>query len=247
MLLNWGDISQSPAKRNAPQTKEPPKYHSETRGQNISCPLQKNGNIPNESVPPQKSRSKRSRLTSCDLKANALRLGDGCQVDGITIESLCCLPSKLSDSNRALATDSHTRPPSPPPQLEEEQTNSNSSQTQPTKGWTTTFGDTGRSSEHPASDTQLTPSLGIFYISPPMVMDTLIPASSRAITSPPKMSLLLEVERIPAVIIRPRLILLTQTDCLNRNKLFNQQIQVHIQYLNCIVSTQDASSRKLKY
>ena len=38
---NWGDISHSPVNRKATQTNEPPKYHSKTRVQNLSCPLQK--------------------------------------------------------------------------------------------------------------------------------------------------------------------------------------------------------------
>ena len=39
-----------------------------------------------------------------------------------------------------------------------------------------------------ASDTKLTPSLGIYYISHPLVMDKLIAVNSRVITSPLKMS-----------------------------------------------------------
>ena len=55
----------------------------------------------------------------------------------------------------------------------------------------------------PASDTKLTHSLCI-YIGPPLVMDKLIPVNSRAITSPPEMGPLLDVECNPAVIIKPR-------------------------------------------
>ena len=56
----------------------------------------------------------------------------------------------------------------------------------------------------PASDTKLTHSLGIYSIGPPLVMDKLIPVISRAITSPPEMGPLLDVECKPAVIIKPR-------------------------------------------
>ena len=45
-----------------------------------------------------------------------------------------------------------------------------------------------------ASDTKLMTSLGICYISPPLVMDKLISVNSRVISSPPKKSLLLGVK-----------------------------------------------------
>ena len=47
----------------------------------------------------------------------------------------------------------------------------------------------------PASDTKLKAGPGINFIRPPLVMDKLIPVNSRAVTIPPKMSLLHEVER----------------------------------------------------
>ena len=75
-----------------------------------------------------------------------------------------------------------------------------------------------------ASDTKLTHSLGIYSIGPPLVMvlmDKLIPINSRVITSPLEMSPLLDVEYKPAVIIKPRFILVTHTDHLNWNKTFN--------------------------
>ena len=73
----------------------------------------------------------------------------------------------------------------------------------------------------PASGTKLTHSLGIYSIGPPLVMDKLIPVISRAITSPPEMGPLLDVECMPAVIIKLRFILVTHTDHLSRNKTFN--------------------------
>ena len=68
-------------------------------------------------------------------------------------------------------------------------------------------------------DTKQMSSLGIDYISSPLVMDKLIPINSRLIMSPPKLSLLLEVVHTPAVIIKIRLILVThivhlRTNCL---------------------------------
>ena len=82
----------------------------------------------------------------------------------------------------------------------------------------------GTSSVHqniPASDTKLTRSLGINFISPPLVMDKIISLNSRVNTSLPKMILLLGVEHKPAVTINRGLILLMLTDHLHRNKTFN--------------------------
>ena len=69
----------------------------------------------------------------------------------------------------------------------------------------------------PASDAELTPSFGIDYISPPLVMEKLIPVNSR----PPTMSLLREVEHTPAMIIKLRLILIMHPDHLGQNKTFH--------------------------
>ena len=93
-LWNCGDISHSPANRKATKTKEQPKYHSEMRGQNLSCPLQKK----KRTVPPQESRSNRSRFTSRDLKAKVVRLRVG------------LISIKLADCISAFPTDSETRP-----------------------------------------------------------------------------------------------------------------------------------------
>ena len=73
----------------------------------------------------------------------------------------------------------------------------------------------------PASDTKLTHSLGIYCTGSPLAMEKLIPVNSRAITSPPEMGPLLDVECTPAVIIKPRFILVTFMDHLSRNKTFN--------------------------
>ena len=58
----------------------------------------------------------------------------------------------------------------------------------------------------------------------------------RAITGPLKMSLLLEAKSMPALIIKPRLILVAHTDDLGWNKTSNQQQRMLIQNLNRIVS-----------
>ena len=72
----------------------------------------------------------------------------------------------------------------------------------------------------PASDARLMPSL-FMDICHPLVMDKLILVNLRAITSPPKMSPLLEVECTPAVIIYPRLVLVMLTDDLVGTKRSN--------------------------
>ena len=56
----------------------------------------------------------------------------------------------------------------------------------------------------------------------------LIPVNSRVITSPPKMSLLLDIERSPTVIIKPRHILVMHTDHLSLNKTFNAHSISHM-------------------
>ena len=72
-----------------------------------------------------------------------------------------------------------------------------------------------------ASDTKLMLSLSIYYIIPLLVMDKRIPVNSRPITSPPKMSLMLEVEHMPGVISKSRLVIVTHTDHFSQNKTFN--------------------------
>ena len=86
----------------------------------------------------------------------------------------------------------------------------------------------------PVSGTK--PTLGVGFISSHLTVDKLFPVKPRAITGPPKMSLLLEAKSTPALIIKPRLILLAHTDDLGWNKTSNQQQQMLIQNLNRIVS-----------
>ena len=74
----------------------------------------------------------------------------------------------------------------------------------------------------PVSGTKLMLSLAHFTV------DKLFPVNPRAITGPPKMSLLLEAKSMPALIIKPRLILVAHPDDLGFNKTSNQQQQMLI-------------------
>ena len=109
-----GDISHSPANRKATQTKEPPKYHSETRGQSLTRLLQKKRKHTQWVSATLGIQIQQEPLASRDLKAKVVRLGDGWQVDGRFTGSLDCYTSKLADSISALQTYSHTRPPPTP-------------------------------------------------------------------------------------------------------------------------------------
>ena len=64
----------------------------------------------------------------------------------------------------------------------------------------------------PVSITKLTPGLRVGIISSHLIADKLIPINLRAITGPPKMSLLLEAKSMPALIVKPRFILVTYTE-----------------------------------
>ena len=59
----------------------------------------------------------------------------------------------------------------------------------------------------PVSGTKLTLGLRVGFISSHLTVNKLLPVNPRAITGPPKMSLLLEAKSMPALIIKPRLIL----------------------------------------
>ena len=62
------------------------------------------------------------------------------------------------------------------------------------------------------SDTKLMLGLRVCFISSDLTTNKLFPINPRTVTGPPKMSLLLEVESTSALIIEPRLILVTYTD-----------------------------------
>ena len=59
----------------------------------------------------------------------------------------------------------------------------------------------------PVSITKLTLGLRVGIISSHLIADKLFPVNPRAITGPPKMSLLLEAKSMPALIIKPRFFL----------------------------------------
>ena len=64
----------------------------------------------------------------------------------------------------------------------------------------------------PVSGTKLTLGLRVGFISSDLTVNKLFPVNPRAITGPPKMSLLLEAKSMRALIIKPRLILVAHTD-----------------------------------
>ena len=85
--------------------------------------------------------------------------------------------------------------------------------------------------------TTLPLGLRVGFISSHLTADKLFPVNLRAITGPPKMRLVLEAKSMPALIIKPGLILVTHTDdhaWLHISS--NQQGQMFIQNLNRIVS-----------
>ena len=78
-------------------------------------------------------------------------------------------------------------------------------------------------------------------------MDKLFPVNPRAITGPPKMSVLLEANSMPALIIKPRFILVTHTDDLGWYIPSNQQGKMFIQNLNTIVRKPYVTPRQFLY
>ena len=95
----------------------------------------------------------------------------------------------------------------------------------------------------PVSNTILTLGLRLGFISSHMIVDKLFPINPRAITGPPKMSLLLEAKSIPALIIKPRFILVTHTDDLGWYITSNQQGKMFVQNLNRIVRKPNVTPR----
>ena len=85
------------------------------------------------------------------------------------------------------------------------------------------------------SVTKLMLSLQVGFISSHLTVDKLFPVNPRAITGPPKMSLLLEAKSISAWIIKPRLIVVSHTDDLGWYITSNQQGKMFAQNLNRIV------------
>ena len=106
----------------------------------------------------------------------------------------------------------------------------------------------------PASDTKLTPSLGICYIRPLLVMDKLIPVYTRVITSPPKISLLLEVKHTSAAslnqglsLLRTRITFVRRKRSTRRDKCtFNISIGLSALQMLCDSSSHIASQNAVK-
>ena len=99
----------------------------------------------------------------------------------------------------------------------------------------------------PVSVTKLTLGLRVGYICAHFTVDKLFPVNQRAITGPPKMSLLLEPKSMPAFIIKPRLILVTHMDGLGWYITSNQRGHKFIQNLNRIVSKPNVTSWQIPY
>ena len=87
----------------------------------------------------------------------------------------------------------------------------------------------------PVSVTKLTLGLRVGLIISHLSADKLFPVNPRAITGPPKMNLLLEEQSLPALIVKPRLTLVTHTDDLGLYITSNQQGQMFVQNRNKIV------------
>ena len=85
------------------------------------------------------------------------------------------------------------------------------------------------------SITKLRLGLLVGFISSHLTADKLFPVNPRTITGPPKMSLLLEAKSMPALIIKPRFILVTHTDDLGWYITTNQQGKMFVQNLYRIV------------
>ena len=68
-----------------------------------------------------------------------------------------------------------------------------------------------------------------------------------AITDPLKMSFLLEAKSMPALIIKPRFILVTHTDDLGGFITSNQQGQMFVQNLNRIARKPNVMTRQFQY
>ena len=126
------------------------------------------------------------------------------QVSGRSTASLDCLLSKWSDSRSALSTDSHT---SPRPSL----TSGGNDELVPNilKSRPPLMRGLDIHKNSPVSVTKLALGLRVGFISSHLTANKLFPVNPRAITGPRKMSLLFEAKCMPALIIKPGLILVT--------------------------------------
>ena len=99
----------------------------------------------------------------------------------------------------------------------------------------------------PVSFTKLQLGLRVGFISSHLTAGKLFPVNPKAITSLPKIRLLLEAKGMPALIIKPRLILVTHTDHLGWYTTSNQQGQMFVRNLNRIVSKLNVMPVQIQY
>ena len=86
------------------------------------------------------------------------------------------------------------------------------------------------------SVTKLMLGTWVGFIGSHLTVDKLFPVNPRTITGPPKISLLLEAKSMPALIIKPRLILVKHTYDLGWYTTSDRQGQMFVQNLNRNVS-----------
>ena len=99
----------------------------------------------------------------------------------------------------------------------------------------------------PFSVTKLTLSLPVGFISSHLTADKLFPVNLRAITGPPMMSLMLEPKSMPAIISKPRLILVSHTDDLGWYITSNQQEKMFVPNLKRIARKPNVITRQFPY
>ena len=99
----------------------------------------------------------------------------------------------------------------------------------------------------PVSVTKLKLGLPVGFIRSHLTVDKLYPVNLRAITAPPTMSLLLEAKSVPALIIKPMLILVMHMDELDWYITSNHQGQMLVQNLNRIVSMPNVTPGQILY
>ena len=99
----------------------------------------------------------------------------------------------------------------------------------------------------PVTITELTLGLRVGSISSHLIVDKLFPVNQRAITGPPKMSLLLEAKSMPALIIKIRFILVMHMDDSGWYITSNQQRKMFVQNLNRIVRKPNVTLRQFPY
>ena len=99
----------------------------------------------------------------------------------------------------------------------------------------------------PVLVTKLTLGLLVGSISSHLTVDKLLPVNPRMMSGPPKMSVLLEAKSMPALIIKPRIILVAHMNDLGWYITSNQQGQMLVQNLNRIISTPNVTPSQILY